>query len=255
MSFSGEIKEDLSKQIPKKKHCRLAELSAIQSFLGKNGASSVTERVIKRLQEAEPEEHILSREELERLLEADCCRRSYLRGAFLAAGSMSDPEKGYHLEIVCHGTEEAERCLSLLAAYGLKGRRVARKTMTVVYLKEGDEIVDVLNLMGAHHALLEFENIRVLKDMRNKVNRRVNCEAANLGKTASAALRQIEAIEKIDQTVGLSSLPASLREIAEVRRDNPDFSLQELGEALRPPVGKSGVNHRLRRLMEIAETV
>lgn len=178
--------------------------------------------------------------------------RAFLRGAFLAAGSLSDPEKSYHMEFVCSDEEKAGILKALLRKFGADAGIVGRKRFSVVYLKDSSEIVDVLGWMEAPGALMEMENIRILKDMRNSVNRQVNCEAANISKTVSASLKQVQEIEYIRDTAGLDSLPEHLREMAEVRLRYPDAALKELGEYLNPPVGKSGVNHRLRKLTQYA---
>lgn len=182
-----------------------------------------------------------------------CCKRSYLRGAFLGAGSVSDPEKTYHMEFVTSNEEHSEELKDLINFFGLGAKIVQRKSSYVVYLKEGDQIVDLLNIMGAHAALLNLENIRIMKQVRNNVNRIVNCETANLSKIVNASIRQIENIEYIQKTKGLKILPDGLREIAELRLDYKEASLKELGQMLTPPVGKSGVNHRLRKIEQIAE--
>ncbi len=187
------------------------------------------------------------------LIKNSCCQRAFLRGAFLSVGSISDPVKGYHLEFVCTDADKARQLQSVLQGFGIDGRTVLRKKYHVVYLKEGESIVDLLNVCEAHIALMEFENLRILKEMRNSINRRVNCEAANITKTVNAATRQIEDIEYIQKHGGLQRLPDNLREMAQIRLEYPDASLKELGEYLEPPVGKSGVNHRLRKLSEFAE--
>lgn len=184
-----------------------------------------------------------------------CCRRAFLRGAFLASGSISDPEKFYHLEIVCATEPKAKQIRSIMATFNIEAKIVIRKRYYVVYIKEGNQIVDMLNVMEAHLSLMEFENIRILKEMRGNVNRQVNCETANINKTVSAAVKQINDIVYIRDTVGFESLPAGLSEIARVRLEKPEATLKELGEYLEPPVGKSGVNHRLRKLCELAETL
>lgn len=186
------------------------------------------------------------------LLKNNCCKRAFLRGAYLAAGSMSAPEKGYHLEYVCTGNAQAEQLVGILKDFSLDGKIVLRKKYYVVYIKEGEGIVDLLNIMEAHRALMDLENLRILKEVRNSVNRRVNCEAANITKTVNAASRQVEDILFIKEHYGLKKLPENLQEMAQVRLENPDAALKELGELLDPPVGKSGVNHRLRKLAEIA---
>jgi len=189
------------------------------------------------------------------LIKKTCCKKAYLRGIFLGGGSISDPEKTYHLEIVTNNEDFAEGVKELLNHFGLGAKVVMRKGNHVVYIKEGDNIVNFLNIIGAHTALLNLENVRIYKEMRNNVNRIVNCETANLDKTLNAAIRQIESIEYIKNTIGLNKLPAGLAEIAELRLEYKEASLKELGEMMNPPIGKSGVNHRLRKLDMIAENL
>lgn len=187
------------------------------------------------------------------LIKKDCCRRAYLRGAFLGGGSVNNPEGTYHLEIITDNHKHAQDLAALMRHFNLPAKVSPRKNWYVVYLKGSEQIVECLNHMGAHSALLDFENARIYKDMRNQVNRLVNCETANLQKTVSAALRQLENINYIADTIGLAKLPKTLRETAEFRLNNPDASLKELGEMWDPPVGKSGVNHRMRKLERLAE--
>lgn len=189
------------------------------------------------------------------LLKNSCCKRAFLRGAYLAAGSMSDPYKGYHLEIVCQNEQQAGQIQKLFLDFGLDAKQVQRKRYYVVYIKEGENIADFLNIIEAHQALMEFENARIYKDVRNMVNRKVNCDAANINKTVNAAARQVADIEYIRSVCGLEKLPDSLREMAYVRLENPEVSLEELGRLLDPPVGKSGVNHRLRKIGEFAKSL
>ncbi|HYF82684.1 MAG TPA: DNA-binding protein WhiA [Clostridia bacterium] len=189
------------------------------------------------------------------LLRKACCRKAYLRGVFLGGGSISDPEKTYHLELVTNSEDFAEDIKELLNHYELGAKVVARKGNYVVYIKEGEHIVNFLNIIGGHNALLSLENVRIYKEMRNNVNRIVNCETANLDKTLNAAMRQIENIRYIKNTIGVDKLPAGLAEIAELRLEYKEASLKELGEMMNPVVGKSGVNHRLRKLDQIAENL
>ena len=182
-----------------------------------------------------------------------CCRRAFIRGAFLASGSISDPEKFYHFEIVCATQPKAEQLRELIATFDIEAKIVRRKKYYVVYIKEGSQIVDILNVMEAPVALMELENIRIVKEMRNSVNRQVNCETANINKTVSAAVKQMDDIRYIQAVIGLDGLPDNLREMALVRLERPDATLKELGEALNPPVGKSGVNHRHRKLGILAD--
>lgn len=183
----------------------------------------------------------------------DTEKRGIIREAFLQSGSISDPEKFYHLEIVFTELQEAEKIKHMMEDFGLDGKIVERKGHYVVYLKEGSQIADMLRVMEAHQALMEFENIRIVKEMRNSINRQVNCEAANLGKTISAAVKQVEDIKFICGRIGLDNLPESLAEAARKRLEYPEATLKELGALMDPPLGKSGVNHRLKKLSELAE--
>ncbi|KAB3533514.1 DNA-binding protein WhiA [Alkaliphilus serpentinus] len=189
------------------------------------------------------------------IIKNNCCKRAYLRGAFLGGGSVCDPEKTYHLEFVTNSKEHSEVLKRVMEEFQLTAKIIPRKGSFVVYLKEGDQVVDLLNIIGAHTALLNLENVRIMKQMRNDINRIVNCETANLSKTVNASMRQIENIEMIKDQVGLNKLPENLREIAELRLKNQDASLKELGQMLNPPIGKSGVNHRLRKIDEFADRI
>ena len=307
MSFSSEVKEELSEQIASGRHCRLAETAAILSLCGKivitendrycvkiqtenlavarkyftllrktfNIRAEVSVRksrgvrfysvIVSRDQEARRllgETCLLDEDGNisecmspmhHRLLKQNCCRRAFIRGAFLAAGSVSDPEKSYHFEIVCAAPEKARQLQELLASYDVDAKTVLRKRHYVVYIKEGSQIVELLALMGAHISLMQLENVRIVKEMRNSVNRKVNCETANLNKTVSAAVRQAEDIRYIQERIGLDKLPVDLEETARLRLEHTEASLKELGDMLCPKVGKSGVNHRLRKLSQIAD--
>ncbi len=189
------------------------------------------------------------------VIQKDCCKKAFIRGMFLAAGSVNDPNKAYHFEIVVHNKEMAEAVRQVINSFALDAKIVKRKKYYVVYLKEGSMIVDMLNIMEAHVSLMDMENVRILKDMRNDINRRVNCETANIKKTVNAARRQIEDIEYIEKTKGLKYLSDSLRQLAELRLEEPDANLSELGQMLDPPASKSGVNHRLRKISSIANTL
>ncbi|WP_346868085.1 DNA-binding protein WhiA [Clostridium sp. UBA1353] len=187
------------------------------------------------------------------IIKNENCKRAYIKGAFLGGGSISNPEKTYHLEFVTHDQDYANELSDLINSYKLNSKVIQRKNSFVIYLKEGEQIVDLLNIIGAHNALLELENIRIMKEMRNNVNRIVNCETANLSKTVNAAVRQVESIKLIESEIGLDRLPKNLKEVAKLRLAFPDESLKELGAMLNPPVGKSGINHRLRRIEKIAD--
>lgn len=212
-------------------------------------------RVVQALHLADEREGLiaLTRPVNALLIKNSCCARAYLRGVFLSVGSMSDPRKSYHLEFVCGEKAQAVQLQETLLEFQIEARIIRRKKYQVVYLKEGAGIVDLLNVMGAHVSLMELENMRIFKEMRNSINRRVNCETANISKTVTAAGRQIEDILLIRDRYGFENLPDNLRQMAEIRLEYPDAALKELGGYLEPNVGKSGVNHRLRRLSEIAE--
>jgi DNA-binding protein WhiA len=190
------------------------------------------------------------------LVKTQCCRRSYLRGAFLGAGSINRPEASYHLEIITPHLKQAQAIAALINRFqGMQAKIIMRKQWHVVYLKDSEQIVNFLNIAGAHQALMEFENVRILKDMRNQVHRRVNCETANLNKTVDASMRQVQNIYLIQSTHNLDSLSPALIELAELRMQNPDLSLKELGEMMNPPVSKSGINHRMRKLDALADEI
>lgn len=284
MSFSGEVKEELAKHISPARHCQIAELAAILHFCGQYGRDengfytiglqTENEAVVKKCftilkktfniesglaLDRQKMDGILKKignpeEPVSRiLLKNSCCQRAFLRGAFLSVGSMSDPSKGYHLEFNCTDKEKAGQLQEIMRNFDIESKIILRKKYHVVYLKEGSGIVDLLNVCEAPVSLMNLENLRILKEMRNSVNRRVNCETANIAKTVNAAARQVEDIEYIKSHYGFQNLPAALREMAEIRLEYPDIPLKELGEYFSPPIGKSGVNHRLRKLGELAE--
>lgn len=239
-------------------------ISNLRRVTNKNSVYEVLiskhEDAIKILQETKiMDEQGEIREELSMvknsLVQQPCCKRAFIRGAFLAAGSMSDPNKAYHFEIVCATENKAKQLEEIMNSFEMEAKVVLRKKSYIVYLKEGAQIVDILNVMEAHVALMELENVRILKEMRNSVNRKVNCETANINKTVSAAVKQVNDIEYIQQSIGLENLSEGLREVAEMRLKYQDLPLKELGEQLTVPIGKSGVNHRLRKLGSIAESL
>lgn len=190
----------------------------------------------------------------EKLVAKKCCKRSYLRGAFLAGGSVNNPEtSSYHLEIYSLYKEHNDALCELMNGFDLKAKTLERKKGFITYLKEAEKISEYLRIVGANNAILRFEDVRIVRDMRNSVNRLVNCETANLNKTIGASLRQVENIQFIESTVGLGILPDKLREIAELRVAYQDVTLKELGEMVSGgKVSKSGINHRLRKIDEIA---
>ena len=182
-------------------------------------------------------------------------KRAYLRGVFISAGYIEDPNKAYHLEFVCQDEASSEMLKELLSDFDIEARSVLRKKYYVVYIKGADAIQDALSVMEAHKALMELVNVKIYKDFRNDTNRRVNCEVANSAKAVSAGERQIADINLIISKVGLDKLPKGLSEVAALRLEHPEISLTELGQYLDPPVGKSGVNHRLRKISEFADSL
>lgn len=288
MSFSADVKEEMERVIPSSRHCRLAEMAAITHYgcgISQNGEgrreivlhtenevvarkyftlwkktfiiNTDADKVLQAIKVRDEEKQIRSLQEgvNPMLIKNSCCRRAYLRGCFLCTGSMSDPQKSYHLEFVCEREAQALQLKEVLYSFELDAKIVRRKKYFVVYMKEGAGIVDLLNVMGAHVSLMNLENLRIEKEMRNSINRQVNCEAANITKTVTAASKQIEDILLLKKHYGLSNLPDNLREMAQVRLAYPESSLQELGGYMNPPVGKSGVNHRLRKLSELADKI
>jgi hypothetical protein len=283
MSFSQGVKEELVKLENQARHCQIAELAAIliysQAIKIKNGTGAfefasetplVSARSSMLMDKIFKSGSIDSQETVAKIIQtikysngdtqvnplvikSICCKRSFLRGAFISIGSMSNPQKGYHLEFVCADDKQAVQLVDTLLIFDINAKIVQRKKYYVVYIKESEEIVDLLNVMGAHVSLMNLENLRILKDMRNSINRRVNCEAANITKTVNAATKQIDDIQYIREHYGIDNLAKNLSEVAQLRIDYPEATLKELGEKLNPPVGKSGVNHRLRKLSEIAE--
>lgn len=310
MSFSFDIKRELTDQMGASRHCQLAELAALISCCG-----TVSPRVGGRLFLVLQSENrlviskaaalirdafhiqtevsvigngdwkkgrlytlaVLDSKDAGRILKAvkylteggvlreldlpvnsvlyqkSCCRRAFVRGAFIGTGSLTDPNKSYHLEIVCAVEEKAEQIRDVIRSFDVDAKIVPRKKNYIVYVQESNAICDMLRIMEANQGMMEMENVRILHEIKGNINRSVNCETANSQKTAQAALEQVRDIEKIMNTCGLDSLPEPLRQMAEVRLANPMAPLKELGDQLDPPVGKSGVNHRLRKLHEIAE--
>jgi len=292
MSFSKTVKDEISKLKFPDKCCILAEMSAValtsasietvaekgiiirlntenaavarrvysglKSILGKSPEVSVNKNRRLKRHAVYKITAILNNETARKVIGRRvplkaCCSKSFLRGAFLAGGSVSDPGKVYHLEIKSHNFKLLMELLPILERYGLNAGITSRKGKHVLYFKGSGNIVDFLNIIGAHGSLLDMENVRVMKEIRNTVNRRVNCETANLDKTVNAAVRQLENINLVSALLGFERLPPDLREAAELRLKYPDAGLRELGAMCIPALGKSGVNHRLRKLDGIAQ--
>ncbi|MGN0513690.1 MAG: DNA-binding protein WhiA [Lachnospiraceae bacterium] len=311
MSFSADVKDEVSRVISTARHCRIAELAAIFSMCGSvmisandNYAIKITTenvlvarkfyKLVKMVFEVNAEITIKPSKKLNKgniytiiirkndsavkilkafrildenmniqgnvvtgnlLTQQACCKRAFIRGAFMASGSISDPARFYHFEIVCDCEEKAVQLRDMINSFDLNAKVVMRKKNYVVYIKEGTQIVEALNIIEAHVSMMDLENVRILHEVRNTVNRRVNCETANLKKTVTTARKQIKDIEYIRDTIGLSSLKEGLEEVARARLENPDMPLKDLGLLLSEPVGKSGVNHRLKKISEIAESL
>ena len=227
-SFASRVKSELQGVTRMPPHCRRAQNAARRIYAG--GQQDVL---------FEPKK--------------DCCARAFLRGAFLAAGTVSDPAKSYHLEITCPGEREAMLLLTLMERCGMEPKEMVRKGTPVVYIKEGQQVRDLLAMMGATVAMMDLENARILKGVRGNVNRRVNCETSNINKAVAAGMKQIRAIKALEAAGELDTLSDGLYDIAQARLAHPDATLEELGQTLVPPVSKSVVNHRLRKLCEMAE--
>ena len=293
MSFSYTVKSELEKKIGRARHCKLAELAAILSSSGEEEADFIwlkTDKkpvanklylLIKELFNYVPEILVRANQYLvvivdcevikkvkeatklqdfkevvpEILLQSSCCKRAFLRGSFMCNGSVSDPEKSYHLEFSASNLKRAEQLVEMLHSFEVEAKIVKRKSSQVVYIKEGRQIVDVLNIMEAPIALMNYENARICREIKGKINRQVNCDTANISKTVSAAIEQINDIKLISETNGLESLSIELQQTAQLRLENPEMPLKELGELMNPPVGKSGVNHRLKKLRSIANHI
>ena len=179
--------------------------------------------------------------------------KALARGAFLGSGSVNNPENKYHLEVVLSNNKNASSIKKMLEKMQIDFKALERKNGYSLYMKDGEEISKFLAFIGANNSVLKFEEIRVLREMKNNVNRKVNCETANLNKTINAAVKQIEAIKKLKESGKLESLNPNLKEIASLRVENPDATLTELGQMLQNPIGKSGVNHRLNQLIELSK--
>lgn len=270
MSFCSDIKKELEIKIPQARHCQLAELAGLYFFGGSYEKDTLFESenelvarkgftLLKKT--FNMKQDCLTSEEVDTVIsvlssdliaQKACCKRAYLRGAFLGAGTVTNPEKSYHFEIMCPDEKRAHEIAEYFAAFEVEMKVVKRAKKYAVYIKDGSQIADALNVCEAHVAMMEYENARILKDMRNSVNRKVNCETANIGKTVTASVKQIDSIKMLMGTSSYKELPDKVRQMAELRIKYPNASLTELGELSDPPIGKSGVNHRLRKLNEAA---
>ena len=309
MSFTSDIKNELTRTVPEKKCCQLAEIAGFLRFAGsitlsggRMGIKVTTDnaaaarlfiRLVKEyfgaktaLSLGEPtplakgriyeltvtpemnSEQILREVGILGVKEGSnyitdgfdpvivrkrCCKKAALRGAFLACGSVSDPVKGYHMELVCGSEYMAQDMRRTVNSFGLRAKIVKRRNKHVVYLKDSEQIGDLLNVIGATSSFFRFQEVRMTKENLNKANRIMNCENANTGKQIDAAQKQLADIRVIEETKGLGALPAHLQETARMRKENPELSLADLAELFEPPLKKSGLNHRFAKLAEEAD--
>ena len=293
MSFSEEVKRELIGKIPSARHCQLSAAAAILDHCGMVQNRDGVPAIYLRLDRSEQAEKLfticrktlriirdfsregeklrvrgriyfragLGPQDTRKILNVlgnwkdagkTCCKRAYLRETFLCIGSVSDPKKGYHLEFDCASEEQTFFLHALMESFDIHAKTLKRKRYQVLYIKEGEEIASLLNVMEAHVSLMAFENMRIYRDMRNAVNRQVNCEAANISRTARTAAIQVEKI-RLEKRGRLGALEKGLREAAEARLRYPEASLKNLAAYMNPPIGKSGMNHRLQKLMMLAE--
>ena len=265
MSFSGDIKEELIKRFSKKQSCQKAELAAIMLLCGKavskdedTGVYVYTEpsaenrKDFTSLRKTFNIKGEMDLDDFISLTRTEQEARAFLRGAFIASGTISDPEKGYHFEIVCDDPAVAMHLQGILSQFDVEARITTRRGKHVLYVKEAEEISDILNIMEAHVALMNFENVRIVREMRGSINRQVNCETANISKSINASMKQVEDINLLIESGVYDKLDDNLKNICDVRLSNPEAGLMELGELLSPPLGKSGVNHRLRKISQMA---
>ena len=269
LTWSQQVRNELLRYYNKTELCKMAELSAILLLAPETVRYDKEQKIFiyeesgnftkNRFTERHKTYNIKNSQNLSddpRISYRDPeSKRAFLRGAFIASGSFTDPQKSYQFELITQERRQAEELQGLMTDFGILARIKERRGKYVVYLKEGSAIVDILNVIGAHQALMEFENIRILKEMRESVNRQVNCETANIGKTVAAAVRQMEDIRLIQKETGLEELETPLRMLCVARLKYPEAGLSELGNLMDPPLGKSGVNHRFRKLNRMAEEI
>ena len=297
-SFSNKVKEELLKNIPRQRHCSIAQIAVIIAAAGKITPNSLVvksdnERIAQKyftllkktfninsdafkdkgffgvsVSRKEDVYEILQAVKIlnangnpnyfkgivpDVLLKTGCCKREFLKMAFVMFGTVNAPEKGSHLEFVCENEEHADQIIRDLAYFEVKAKKGIRKNRFVVYLKDKSQIADFLRVVEANVATMNYEHTLIVREIANNTNRAVNCEVANSQKKINAALKQIEDINYLNECIGLSNLPETLQCVALARLENPDVGLQELGRLMKPPLGKSGVNHRLRKISELAE--
>lgn len=292
MSFSSVVKEELVNIVPSGRKLRISELSGLLAYIAKVGADgkSVTIETensfaIRKCFTLLSKTYNINNDFLETRMSSDKqvvldetvapaqeiiedvnpikiinsndteMKRAFLRGVFIATGFVGEPTKGYHLEFAQSSASEAAVLAKLLMSFDVETHMAQRKKRYVLYIKDSESVSDVLSICEASKSMMDFVNEKIVRDVRNTLNRRVNCEAANLIKSVNAANSQIDDIIYIRDHVGLDALPDQLREMAIVRLEFPEEPLSKLGEHLDPPVGKSGVNHRLRKLGEYAESI
>ncbi len=256
MSFSQDVKEELIEKYTKATHCQKSQLAALLVFDSKNISRDTARNCYIYNFTSEKKTFNINLDlgvPLDRVTEKTCCKRAFLKGAFIGAGTISDPEKEYRFDIICENPEQADFLKTLFESFGISPKITKRREKYVLYLKEGEAISDALNVLEAHKAMMQFENVRILKEMRGSVNRKVNCETANINKAVAASMKQTEDIELILEKKGLETLDENLAAVANARLQNPDVTLAELGNLMTPAISKSAVNHRMRKLSQIAE--
>jgi len=250
VSFSQQTKEELYRTENEAPCCVRAEYAGLLLFGANLDRYQEDSAMLQSLKVLDASGAVCYRIDPS-LTENECCRRALVKGAFLSSGTVIDPRKNYNLELVTAHKALSEDMLSLLHTIGFPFKSVIRKSKYVLYLKNSDAIADFLSYIGAFQAQMEVLNVKIEKEIHNDFNRAANGETANLEKAINAAVNQIQAIMTLQETVGLDSLPEDLREIAELRLKHKQMSLTELGKLLNPPLSKSGVNHRLQRLMKM----
>lgn len=256
ISFVTENEASAEKYVELIKKVCGVELKIAQSGSGKLKVSAETAQDKQRIRSAFGHDKNELNLRLNRAnIENDCCQGAFLRGVFLACGGVTDPEKDYHGEFTVQRMNLCRDLEAFLSEVLFEPKITQRKGSNVLYTKESESVEDMLTFMGAQNSSLKLMSVKMFKDVRNNVNRKLNFETANISRTVAASLQQVEAIEKIRRTRGIESLPEDLQELAVLREENPEMSLRELGESLSSPISRSGVNHRLERIMEFARYI
>lgn len=271
MSFSQDVREELLKHYDRQVHCQKAELAAILLFGGRGvtfGSEDGKYIYTDPRTQVRNNDFTVNRKtyningrmdlsiDISQLLKKPEDKRAFLRGAFIEAGTVSDPEKEYHFEISAPDEAAADIVKGVMESFDIYPKSFKRRDdHIIVYVKGHEEISLILNIISAHVAMMNFENVRIERELKGAVNRRLNCDTANINKSVSASMKQIEDIELIRDTIGLDELDDGLKDICQVRLSNPDATISEIAEMLTPKVGKSGANHRFRKISKMAENI